>query len=143
VKAREENGFDERTTAASRAKKAQIEKFRASLTAPDPAKVERQAARAALVADRQRRADEREAERQAAADKLAAERQAASDKLAAEQAAAAAEAALQAEREAEAKLEADAANHAEFLDKQERALALKAEQKSKRDARYAARKARG
>jgi hypothetical protein len=132
VKAREEDGFDERATAASRAKKAQIEKFRASLTAPDPAKAERQAGRAALVADRQRRADQREVERQAAVAKRAAE-----------QAAAAAEEAAQAEREAESQREADAARHAEFIEKQERALALKAEQKSKRDARYTARKARG
>jgi hypothetical protein len=132
VKALKEKGFGERASAASEAKKAQIEKFRAKLLAPDPAQAERKAARAALLADRDRRAAARQAEREAAASRLAAE-----------QAAAAAEAAAEAERAAEAQRQADDARHAEFLEKQERALALKAEQKSKRDARYAARKARG
>jgi hypothetical protein len=143
VKALKENGFDDRASTASQAKKAQIEKFRASLATPDPALAERQAARAALLADRERRAAQRQAEREAAAAKLAAEQAEAAAQAAALAEREAAQAAAEAERAAEAQREADAARHAEFLEKQERDLALKAEQKSKRDARYAARKGRG
>ena len=107
--------FVERQSAAAQARKAALEKFRAS--AADPAVVERQAARMASAVESAAARKVRELER-------------------VERKAAEAEAAKQAEREA-----AEKAQH-ELAKKAESELALQAEQKAARDARYAARKAR-
>jgi hypothetical protein len=109
--------FNERISAATNAKKALLEKFKAKPGPGDPEFDRRQAERVAAAeareAARQRRLKEKEEARQAA--------------LRAEQAA----------REAEAaRLEAEAKAQAELEAKRE------AEAKAARDARYAARKAR-
>ena len=111
----------ERQQNAVAAKKAMLEKFRAA--SEDPAAAMRAGTRAAVNEARLVRA----AERTAAKARLEAERL--------EQAARAAEVVAQAEREAK---------QAELLiaaEKAERQAALEAEQKTARDARYAARKA--
>lgn len=114
--------FGDRLQAAAKAKQALLE--RAKAKANDPALAEKRAAHAALAAEREKREAQRSAEKRAAEERAAAER-------------AAAEAArheaerLEAERrETEERAEAD------------RLVALAAEQKAARDARYAARKAR-
>ena len=107
--------FVERQNAATKARKAVLDKFRAN--AADPTAAERQVARAAGAADR------------AAARKVRATEKA-------EKKAADAEAAQQAERAA-----AEQAERA-LADSAARELALRADQKTARDARYAARKAR-
>jgi hypothetical protein len=112
--------FGDRLNAAAVAKKAALERFRARPGPDDPAVKEQQAARKAVSDAR----DVRIAERQAA-------KEAEKVRHAAEQAAKVAE---QAAREAEERrLAAEAAD---------RAVALEAERKAARDARYAARKAR-
>jgi hypothetical protein len=118
IKARSMSGFKEpnfadRQKAAQEARKNILEKFRAKPGPDDPAVLRRQAEREALAAER-------------AKAKLA--REAAKAEQAAREAAAAAEAAAQLQREKE---EAAA-----------RELALEAERKAARDARYAARKRR-
>jgi hypothetical protein len=112
--------FNERLTAAAKARTAMLERFRARPGPDDPAYQERQAELAAIAAARDARAAERKAAREAEAARVLAEKA----RLAAEQKALAAE---QAARDREA---------------QNRAAALIAEQKLARDARYAARKAR-
>jgi hypothetical protein len=111
----------DRQEAASAAKKAILEKFKAA--ANDPRIAERQAERIAIAEARQVRMAEREAAKKAREAELAAQR------------AREAELAAQAQREAEeaaARLKAEEAEKAEILAMQ---------QKADRDARYAARKA--
>lgn len=117
-------GFGDRLNNAAAAKKAQLERCRAKPGIDDPAFVERQAARQAVIAAREIREAERKAERQARAEQEAAEKAAKAESQARE-------AAEQAEREANEAAQAEADS-----------IALAAQQKAARDARYAARKAR-
>ncbi len=105
--------FDDRLSAAAAAKQALLERFRARPTVGDPAWEEQQAALKAIADARDVRNAERKAAKEAEAARLAAEQAA---RRTQEQIAAA---------EAKARL-----------------LALEAERKAARDARYAARKAR-
>jgi Family of unknown function (DUF6481) len=113
--------FEDRLSAAANAKKAELEKFRARSGTNDPAFAERQAARHAVSVARDARAAERAASRLAGLAREAAEQTARDAALEAEEAARAAEVAKQAADD----------------------VALEAERKAARDARYAARKARG
>ena len=97
-----------------------LAKFKARPAPDDPAVLERQAERRAIVEAREVRMAERRAEREAEAARLAAEQ--------------AATAAAEAARLAEEELAAKEAAKQEAL--------LKLEQKAARDKRYAARKAR-
>jgi hypothetical protein len=112
--------FGERKIAAEAAKKAKLEKFRALTVQINEGAAERQTARQAILAARDVRAAEREAAKQAAEARTAEARAAREMDLIAQQA----------EREARAAEQA------------ERDIALAAESKAARDARYAARKAR-
>ena len=112
--------FGNRMNAAAAARKAMLERFHARPGPDDPAVQEQQAARKAVSDAREVRMAERAAAREAEAQRQAAEQ--------------AAKAAEQAAREAEdQRLAAEAAAQA---------VALEAERKAARDARYAARKAR-
>jgi hypothetical protein len=111
------SGFADRLTAAAKAKRAQLDKFRAQPKADDPAVIDRSAARLAASAARDARVAERKAARQAAD--------------------AASKAALESERAAQAAQDAEAA-----AERAIREVALETERKAARDARYAARKAR-
>ena len=131
--------FNERRVAAANAKKALVEKFKARPGPDDPAVIARQEELKAIAEARDARNAERAAAKAAEVERKRLEAVAA----------AAAEAARQAEAEARAK---DAAvRRAEEIaraiqldqDAKTRAQALAAEQKAIRDARYAARKARG
>src|SRR5918997_4457962 len=125
------DNFNDRLATAANARKATLERFRARPGPDDPAVLERQAAQKAVAAAREARAAERKAAREAEAARQAAEsaaRVAEQERQAAEQAA----------RQAEAAERAAAPD----ADKKAPALALAAEQKTARDARYAARKAR-
>ena len=105
--------FGDRLSAAAAAKKAMLERFHAMPGPDDPAVKEQQAARKAVSEAREIRIAERKAAREAEAQRQAAE---------------------QAAREAEERrLAAEAAAQA---------VALEAQRKAARDARYAARKAR-
>jgi hypothetical protein len=112
-----DDDFNERLSAAAKAKQALLEKFRARPKPDDPAVIEREAARLATSQAREQRAAERKAARDAETRRLEEE----AARKAAEEAAR--KAAEEAERVA-----------------QERALEV--ERKAARDARYAARKAR-
>ena len=116
--------FLDRQAAAAAAKKSQLERFRALPKADDPAVVEREKARRTIVAARQARATEREAS------KLVREREQAE------------QAALTAELTAKAAKEAAERATREQLEIADREVALNAERKAERDAKYAARKAR-
>jgi uncharacterized protein DUF6481 len=116
--------FLERRTAATKAKKAALEKFRATTAANEPHFAERQAGLQATRVARDTRA----------ADRMVA--RAARDADIAVQATRAREVSAQADRDAAAQKERDRAEHAE------RETALQADRKKARDARYAARKAR-
>ncbi len=107
--------FVERRNAATNAKKAALEKFRAH--AGDPGLAERQTMRLALAGERAAAKKAREIEK--------AERQARDAELA-----------------MEAKRAADAQAERALAELASRELALQTEQKAARDARYAARKAR-
>jgi hypothetical protein len=109
-----EPGFTDRQKAAQQARQNILNKFRSQPGADDPAVIKRQAEREAIAAARAKAKEEREAAK-------------AEQKRREEEAAAAAAAQLLCEQE-----EAAA-----------RLAALEAEQKAKRDARYAARKAKG
>jgi Family of unknown function (DUF6481) len=109
-----EPGFADRQKAAQQAKKELLNKFRTQPGPDDPEVAKRRAEREAVAAARARAKAEREA--------AEAER-----KRREEEAAAAEEARIAREKEEEAA----------------RLAALEAEQKAKRDARYAARKNRG
>jgi hypothetical protein len=125
LKRAKEKGFDDRLIAAANAKKAQVERFLARSAANASGLAERQSARHAVVAARDVRIAERKAVRLEGEAQLAAETAARAAALAAEQTARDVAAAEQAVR--------DTAG----------ALRRQAEQKSARDARYAARQARG
>lgn len=126
-----EKDIFERRNAANEAKKALLERFKARPTEDDPAVVARKAERQAILAAR--------AERDAEKAKLKQERLA---REAAERAAREA-AAEQARLEAEAKAaEESKLRESEENERIARLLADEAERKAKRDARYAARKAR-
>ena len=118
--AHKQNDFHDRKTAAENAKKALQAKFLAMPKPDDPAVLARQAEQKAIAEARAIRAAEREVARQAELARLAAED--------------VARLAEQAAREAEEAVKA--------AEQAERALALEAERKAARDARYAARQAR-
>jgi hypothetical protein len=112
------DGFADRLKTAADAKKALLEKFRPKPTVTDPLFAERQAMKAAEIAQvREDRATAKAAVKQAALD---------------------AQAAVAAAREAEEAAALDAKRGA----RKERQALSKADAKAKRDARYAARKAR-
>ncbi len=114
----QKTGFAERLKAASEAKKAMLAKFQPKPTITDPNFEERSSRRAAeLDRVREERAKAKEQAKQAAADAEAAVRDAVAAK-------------------AQAELEAKRG------ERKERKALTKAEAKEKRDARYAARKAR-
>lgn len=105
--------FDDRISAAAAAKQALLERFRSRPNPGDPAWEEQQAALKAVAEARDARAAERKAAKDAEAARVAAE--------------------LAAKRTQEQIAAAEA---------KARALALEAERKAARDAKYAARKAR-
>ena len=113
-------GFEDRKNAAEAAKKSKLEKFRALTVQIDQGATDRLAVRSNIIAARKVRDIERETARQAKA---------------------ALEAADQFAREVINKAE-HAAREVEAVEQAKRDLALAAEQKAARDARYAARKAR-
>lgn len=119
-----ERNFTDRRQAANDAKKALLEKFKAKPAADDPAVLARQAERKAAAEARERRETERREEK-----RLKAEQEAREIAERAE----AAEAAARADAEAREQNEKDLVA---------RLLADEADRKAKRDARYAARKAR-
>ena len=119
-----DNDISERRETAGAAKKAMLERFRARPAKDDPATLERQAARLATSQAREARVKARAEAERAEAERLAAEQKAAEAEAARLAVEAAERAAI--ERRAEA----------------DRAVALLAEQKAARDARYATRKAR-
>jgi len=119
-----DTSFLERREVAAKAKKAVLEVFRAKTDPNDPAVIDRARARREIAAAREVRAAER------AAARLAREREIAEQQTrdAAQAAQAAAEAAERAAREKR--------------ETADREVALEAERKAERDARYAARKLR-
>ena len=119
-----ERNFAERRQSAGEAKKALLEKFKARPAADDPAVVARQAERKAKAEARAQREAERLEQKRLKAEQEERERT--------EREAAAAEAAR---AEAEAKEQAERDLVSRLLDDE-------AARKAKRDARYAARKAR-
>ena len=117
-------GYLERKSAATDARKAALEKFRANSAPNDPAAAERQASRQAVSLAREARAAERKAAKAAREIELAQE-------------------AVRAREQAEqAKIDAAAQAKREAAEKVEREAAEAIERKAERDARYAARKAR-
>ena len=117
-------GFAERLQTAAKAKKAQLEKMRASVSADGAQGTERHAGQVEAAAARKARTAERKlSERLAAQDKAALR--------AAEKA-----------RQARAVVEERARKHVEGVAQAEADAALKKDQKAARDAKYAARKAR-
>ncbi|HEV7415384.1 DUF6481 family protein [Tianweitania sediminis] len=126
-----EQDFNDRQKAANEAKKAMLERFKAKPAEDDPAVQARKAERQAIVEARAKREEEKarlkqEREAQEAAERAAREAAEAEAQRLAEE---------EAQREALAKAEAE-------KDQIARLLADEAERKAKRDARYAARKAR-
>nr|WP_321985747.1 DUF6481 family protein [uncultured Lichenicoccus sp.] len=115
-----QNKFSERQQTSATAKATLLAKFNARPAPDDPAVLQRQAERRAVIEARDARMAERRVEREQEAARLAAERAAA--------------AAADAARLAEEELAAKEAARQEAL--------LKLEQKAARDKRYAARKAR-
>lgn len=112
-----EKSFAERQSSSAGAKQAMLQRFRARPAADDPEVMAQRAARQALVAAREQRIAERDAARRAAQAQAAAEE---AERVARER------------QEAAERIEREAAE----------ALALEAQRKAERDARYAARKAR-
>jgi Family of unknown function (DUF6481) len=115
-----DNNFNERSSAAAKARKAMVERFRAQPGPDDPAIIELRAKQKEIADAREARAAERRAAKEAEAARLRAE-----------------EAARLLEQKAR---EAEAAKAA--IEAAARELARQAELKAARDARYAARKAR-
>ncbi len=114
----------DRLTAAANARKAMLEKFQARPAPDDPQVAERQQAMKAVAEAREKRFAERKAAREAEAARVAAE-----------------QAALKARQAAEAE-ERETMVARKAAEAKARALALAAEQKAARDARYARRKGR-
>ena len=119
-----ERNFADRRQTANEAKKALLDKFKARPAADDPAVLARAAERKAVADAREQREAERREQKRLKEETEARE---------SAERAAAAEAAARAEAESKAQAEHDAVA---------RLLADEAERKAKRDARYAARKAR-
>jgi hypothetical protein len=119
-----EKNFSDRLNEAAKARQAQLERARAKSPVNDPKFAERQAARRQLSLEREERIAKRKAE------KLAEEARASAQRAAEEAARIVAEKTAAEERERLRREEGD------------RLVALAAEQKAQRDARYAARKAR-
>jgi len=115
----------DRQTSAAAAKKAMFEKFRAA--SQDPTLEERRKERLVIHEARLARQAERQAEKEAARKQREAEL--------------AAQAAREAEEAAKAAREAEEAEAKRKADEAEQMVLLLADQKAKRDARYAARKA--
>jgi hypothetical protein len=113
----------DRLSLASEAKKKLLAKFKSAMVLDDPTKIEKRREREAIVAARAQRAQQRETARQLHEIKLSNQ------------------AAIAAEVAAEAKRAADEQVAREAAEKVEREALLQAEQKTIRDARYAARKA--
>lgn len=126
-----EKDFTERRNAANEARKALLERFKAKPSPDDPAVQAKMAERKAILEARAKRDAEKQRLKQERLAREAAER--------AERAAAAEAARLAAEEAAQA--EAKRREHEE-TERIARLLADEAERKAKRDARYAARKAR-
>ena len=126
-----EKDIFERRNAANEAKRALLERFKAKPAADDPAVLARQAERKAVLEARAIREAEKARLKQ---EKLARE---AAEKAEREAAAEAARMAAEEAAQAEAKI-----REAEENERIARLLADEAERKAKRDARYAARKAR-
>ena len=126
-----EKDIFERRNAANEAKKELLARFKAKPAADDPAVLARQAERKAILEARAIREAEKARLKQ---EKLARE---AAEKAEREAAAEAARIAAEEAAAAEAKI-----REAEETDRISRLLADEAERKAKRDARYAARKAR-
>ena len=124
LKRSKQSGFEDRLTAAANAKKALLEKFLAKTAANDPGLAERQSARHAIAAYRELRAAKRRALRLESEALAAAETAAKAAVLAAEH------------------IARETAAAEQVVSAAAVALALKDEQKTARDARYAARKAR-
>ena len=117
MKDRPGNSFADRANAAAAAKKALLDKYRPQPTQLDPLHAEREKMREAeMIRVREQRAAEKAAKRQVAAD-----------------------AAAEAER---AHVASQAALQLEVSERQESKAMSEAEAKAKRDAKYAARKAR-
>lgn len=117
-------GFAERLQTAAKAKKAQLEKMRASVSADGTQAAERHAGQVEAAAARKARTAERKSSERVAAQEKAALR-------VAEKA-----------RQAQAVVEERARKHVEGVAQAEADAALKRDQKAARDAKYAARKAR-
>jgi hypothetical protein len=120
-----EKRFDDRLTTAANAKKAQLEKFLAKFAANEPGFAERQSARQMIAAAREIRVAERKAVRLKREAQAAAEEAARAAAIAAEQ------------------IAHDVAVAERVASEAAGALVREVEQKIARDARYAARKARG
>jgi hypothetical protein len=129
------HNFQDRQAAAAKARQALVEKFRARPAADDPAVLQREAERKAIIEARQEREAKRAEERRLA--EIENQKRLAADAAAAKAAAARAEA-ERAEQEKRDAAEADrrAAEEAELK------AMVEAEKKAERDARYAARTAR-
>ena len=126
-----EKDFNERRNAAVEAKKALLDRFKTRPAADDPAVIARQEERRKILEARETREKEKERLRQERLAREAAER-AERERLA--------EIARK-EAEEKARIEAEA-REAEERERVASQLAEEAEAKAKRDARYAARKAR-
>jgi hypothetical protein len=128
----DEQNFQDRLSSASKARQSLLAKFKKDLD--DPARIERQREREAIVAARVERQAQKEAARREHERELARQAEAA--------AAAAAEAArIEAEKAAREAAELAALEAQIKAEEAEREAQLNAEQKAARDARYAARKA--
>lgn len=127
---REKDVF-ERRNAANEAKQALLARFKARPSDDDPAVIARKAERQAILEAREKRNIEKEKLRQ---ERLAREAEERRIREAAEEAAR-----IEAEERAQAEAKAREAEENERIS---RVLADEAERKAKRDARYAARKAR-
>jgi hypothetical protein len=117
MKGYKEKTFGDRISAATSARQAALERFRARPAADDPDVLRRREERMAIAAARATREAERKAIKEA-------------------------EAAARAEQDAKDKIEREARERREAIEKVIRDASDAAERKAARDARYAARKAR-
>jgi hypothetical protein len=119
-----EKGFNDRLEAAAKARQAQLERARAKSPLNDPDFAKRQAERRRLAEEREARAAARAAEKAAASQREAEHR------------------ATQEAARIETERLADETRQKARREEADRLVALAAEQKAARDARYAARKQR-
>ena len=117
MKGYKEKTFSDRLSAATTARQAALERFRARPPADDPAVIRRRQERMAIAAAREAREVERRALKEV-------------------------EAAARAEQEAKERAEREVRERREAIEKVIRDAAEAADRKAARDARYAARKAR-